>query len=287
MRAASGLGRVVARASSIRPADRQVLRELLDDRHPLAAHAERGQHGERPAAGRRPFRYPGRRHPAAADVPVPGARAEPAQQVPEGRLLETGPRALADPPAPEGRGPVRPRAQPFHGVIQGPRERGLADAFPAVAGHPAGHVGPAGNHREQPAALHQGHPVALLEPQRAQDVRVQRRPAAGMLGVPGRHHRGLTGLDLRRVGGGRGRLVVGEPDRGDHGRLVVHVRGGGDAVVLHDQPSAAVWALAGEQDLGPARPGGEIAFSPAPAQSRHNRNLLIRRRSPWPHPGYC
>ncbi len=236
-----------------------------------------GGRSDTPAAGCRP--------PLTSQYRAPGPSQ--AQQVPQGRLLEAGPRTLADPPAPEGRGPVRPRAQPFHGVVQGPRERGLADALPAVAGHPAGHVRPAGNHGEQPAALHQGDPVPFLEPQRPQDLRVQQQQATGMLGVPGRHHRSLPGLDLRRVGGGRGGLVVGQPDRGDHGRLVVDVRGGGHAVVLHDQPSAAVRALTGEQDLWPARPGGEIAFSPAPAQSRHNRNLLIRRRSSPPHPGYC
>src|ERR1700727_1762223 len=74
-------------------------------------------------------------------------------------------------------------------------------------------------------------------------------PPAGCLVCPAGLTRARAAPARAGAAGGRGGgLVVGEPDRGDHGRLVVDVGGGGHAVVLHDQPPAAVRALTGEQD---------------------------------------
>ena len=177
MRAASGLGRVVARASSIRPQAAGVLRAPA--RRPASAGSSCrawtapctagcavGGRSDTPTGGCLP--------PLTSQYRAPGPSR--ASRWPSSACWKPRPRSpRAGPPAPERRGPVRPRAQPLHGVVQRPAERGLADDVPAVAGHAPGHVGPAGDDREQLAALDDGDPVALLEPQRAQDAR---RPAA-------------------------------------------------------------------------------------------------------------
>ena len=122
---------------------------LLDDRHPLAAHAHRRQHGELAPRYRGPFRDADCGRLAAADIPVAAAGAEPAQQVPEQRLLKQGPRARARPPPPE-LGRLRyPLAKAFHGVVQGPAERGLPDDVAAVSRHALRQVGPAGDHGQR------------------------------------------------------------------------------------------------------------------------------------------
>src|SRR6266581_7207110 len=60
-----------------------VLHQLLDHRHPLAAHPDGGQDRVVPVAGWRPLGDADLRLLAAADVPVPGAWTEPAEQVAE------------------------------------------------------------------------------------------------------------------------------------------------------------------------------------------------------------
>ena len=225
-----------------------ILHHLLDHWHPLAAHPERGQHRVGALLGGRALGHPHRRQPPAADVPVPRAGPEPGQEVAQHRLLEARPGVIALAPAPERRRPVGPRAQPFHGVIERPAERALAHDVPAVPGHPPGHVGPARDDGQELAALDDGHPVALLEPQRAQGAGVQGRPAAGMLGVAGRHERRPAGFEPRQIGAGRRLLVIGDPRGGHDGIGVVQVGGGGGAVVLDHHPAAAVGALAVQQD---------------------------------------
>src|SRR5579864_4867134 len=98
----------------------------------------------------------------------------------EGGLLEAAPGTGGLPPLPERAGLLRPRAEAFHGVVQRPADRRLADDVPAVAGHTLGHVGPAGDHREQLAVLQHGGPVALLEPQDGEAARVESRAAERM-----------------------------------------------------------------------------------------------------------
>ena len=251
------------------PGRGRILGELLDHRHPLAAHADRGQHGERAVPGRRAFGHPGQRL-----LPAPTSQYRAPGPSPPSRWPSRACWNPAQAPSlarhrQNSGGPVGPRAQALHRVVQCPGERGLADAFPAVAGHPAGHVRPARDHGQQPAALGHGHAVAFLEPQRAQHPGVKLGQARRVLGVPSRHDRGLARRSLGRVGHLRGRPVIGDPHGGDDRRLVVHVGRGGRAVVLHHQAAAAVRAVAAEQDVGPSRPGRETSVSPAPAQRRH------------------
>ena len=157
-----------------------VLHRLLDHGHPLAAHADRGQHGVRALLGRGPLGdadhrllatgRPSTRHPARAgpaDGPAGTAGTTP-----------RSPRAAA---TARTRSPGRPGAQPFHGVIERPAKGRLPDNVPAVAGHAPGHIRPAGDDREQLAALDDGDPVTFFEPQRAQRPRVQRWAPAGCL----------------------------------------------------------------------------------------------------------
>ena len=159
------------------PAGR-ALAGLLDDRHPLAAHPGRGQHGVGTLRGRRPLGHPDQRRPPAADVPVlPPGPSRPSR-CPEHGLLERCPRAGVRAPRPEPPGSAIRGPRPSRASIQRPAERGLPDDVARVPGHALGHVGPAGDHRERLAVLQHGHAVAFLQPQRAQRGRVQRRPPA-------------------------------------------------------------------------------------------------------------
>jgi hypothetical protein len=65
------------------------------------------------------------------------------------------------------------------------------------------------------SVLQDRHAVALLQPERAQRMRLEHGPAAGMLGVVGRHHRRLTGIQPGQVRGCGGLLVIGDPGGGD------------------------------------------------------------------------
>ena len=172
-----------------------ILHHLLDHGHPLAAHADRGEHRVGPLLGGWALGDPHHGLPAAADIPVPRAGPEPGQQVTQHGLLETRPRILALPPAPERRCPVGARPQPFHGVVERPAERALAHNVPAVSGHPPGHVGPSRDNGQELAAFDDRDPVALLEPQGAQRPGVKWRPAAWMLGMTGGHERRPAGVE--------------------------------------------------------------------------------------------
>src|SRR5215471_12961057 len=225
----------------------RVVDDLFDDRHPLRAHSDRGQYRVRPAGSGRALGDPDRRPPALRAVPVVRARAEARGQVRQRRLLELTPARGRVAPLPELAGAFHPRTQPLDGVVKRPAEWRLADNIPAVAGHAAAGVGPAGNDGEHRAPLKQRDAVALLEPQRLQRGRVQGRPAARVTGA-GRGHKGrLSGVDPRWVAGAWGAYVVGYPGGGDQRRLVAQVRGRDGAVELDRQPSAAVRAQAVQQ----------------------------------------
>ena len=193
------------------------------------------------------------------------------------------------------RGPRWPASARSHGP--GPPGPGPPSRRPATrrtgagrrrsrlcSGMPAGHADQPGMTASS-CPTSTGRPVTLLDPQGAEDPRVPAgggrrdawcaRPASP---GPGR-------ASTWRDGRGRGGLVVGQPDRGDHGRLVVHVRGGGT-------PSYSTTSRRLPYGLSlvsriSGRPGraARLLLS-APAQSRHTGNLLIRPRSSCPHPGY-
>ena len=188
-----------------------VVEHLLDHGHPLAAHAHRGQDRVRTVRTRGPFGHSGQRQLTRGHVPVVPARPQSRLQVPEQRLLELPPTAARLPPAPVGPGPFQPGREPFHGVVERPAERRLADHVAAVAGHAAAGVGPARDDRERPPALQDRDPVPFLEPQRFQRAGLQRRPSARVLGARGGHQRRAPGVQPGLVGGPGSGLVVGDP----------------------------------------------------------------------------
>ena len=111
------------------------------------------------------------------------AGAEPLQ-VPEHPLLEDPPRSFVAPPLRVDPGPVDPGAEALHRVVQGPAERGLAQDVPAVTGHPAARVRPAGDDREQLPVLQDGHAVPFLEPERLERAGLDRRRPSGSFVCP-------------------------------------------------------------------------------------------------------
>ena len=188
-------------ASSIRAPPVREVAHLLDDRHPLAAHPDGGQHRVRPLPGREAARTP---RPAAA------CRRPRPSTVPPGPSLPSRWPSTACWKSAQASWSARhrqkssacadPRAEALHRVVERPAERGLPDHVPAVSGHPLGHVGPAGKDRQQAAVLEDHDAVALLEPQRPQRVGLEHRPAVRVLGVRRGHHRGRA---PRSAGPGR------------------------------------------------------------------------------------
>ncbi len=225
----------------------RVIDDLLHDGHPLRSHPHRGQHRVGASRRWRPLGDANRRLLALRAVPVVRAGPEALGQVAERGLLELLPAGCRVPPLPVVLGPLDTRAKALERVIERPAERRLADHVPAVAGHAAAHVRPSGDDREQRPALQDGHAVAFLKPQRLQGRRVQRRPAAGVLGARGGHQRCLTAAYAARVGSSRGAHVVGDPGRGNDRRLIMQVRGGGNAVILDREPTTPIRAHAVEQ----------------------------------------
>ncbi len=251
-------------------APERVVAHLLDHRHSLAAHPDRGQHRVGAQRGGRALGDADQRLLAGPHVPVPGPRAEPAEEMAEHGLLESGPGALVGPPLPEILGLRRPRSQTFHRVIERPAERSLPDHVAAVSRHPPGHVGPARQHRQQAAVLEDHDAVALLEPQRPQRPRLGHGPAVRVLGVRRGHHRGLAGVQPVQVGRRGSRHMVGDPRGRDRGGRRVQVGGGGHAITLHDQAPARVGTLVFQQDRRPA-PGGYPGLAGPAAQCRHGK----------------
>ena len=258
-------------ASSIRAPPVREVAHLLDDRHPLAAHPDRGQHRVGPLPGGRPLGHPDQRLLAAAHVPVPARR---------GRACPAGGRA---PPAgspaqapwsarhrQKSSACVDPGAEALHRVVERPAERGLPDHVPAVAGHPHGHVGPAGKDRQQAAVLEDHDAVALLEPQRPQRVRARARACRPGAWCAPRASAGPCPASSRArsmVSGAGTWLAIQVAAIGVVGG--VQVGGRGRAVALHDHPPAAVRALALQQDPGLPGAGGYPGLARPSAQRRH------------------
>ena len=189
---------------------------------------------------RGPFGHPGQRLVAAGRIPVMPAWSEPRFQVAEQGLLELLPSAGRLPPAPVSLGPFQPGRESFHGVVERPAERRLADHVAAVAGHAAVHVGPACDDRERLSVLQNRDPVPFLEPQRFQRAGLQRRPSAGVLGLRGRHQRRAPGVQPGLIGRLRSGPVVGDPGGRYRRAVVVQVGGRGQAVVFDGHVAAPV-----------------------------------------------
>ena len=196
---------------------------------------------------------------AGRRIPVVPAWPEPRLQVAEQGLLELLPPAGRLPPAPVGPGPFQPGREAFHGVVERPAERRLADHVAAVAGHAAVHVGPARDDRERLSVLQDRDPVPFLEPQRFQRAGLQRRPSVRVLGLRGRHQRRAPGVQPGLVGRLRGGPVVGDPGGRYRRAVVVQVGGRGQAVVFDGHLAAPVGAETLQQRdrrLRLARSGG-------------------------------